>query len=201
MADILVCQLVTYLVTYNISAFKNHITEANLIAGLKARDRQALEHLYDNYSAALYTVVLRIIKRDDIAEEVLQDVFLKVWDKSDQYDTSKGKLFTWLVNIARNHAIDKMRSKEISKELKTGGIEKLVSRVDSQNQVEQNTEAIGVREVLEKLPEEQRFIMEHLYFKGYSQSELAEEFNIPLGTVKTRTRMALQQLRITLGES
>jgi RNA polymerase sigma factor (sigma-70 family) len=162
---------------------------------------KALEYLYDHYSGALYTVVFRIMKREDIAEEVLQDIFLKVWDKFDQYDVSKGKLFTWLVNIARNQAIDKTRSKEINKELKTGGIEKLVHSVDSQKQVEQDTEAIGVKEILKKLPEEQQFVMEHLYFKGYTQSELAEEFNIPLGTVKTRTRMALQQLRITLGES
>ena len=161
----------------------------------------ALEYLYDNYAGALYSVVFRIIKREDIAEEVLQDVFLKVWDKFEQYDTAKGKLFTWLVNIARNQAIDKTRSKEINQELKTGGIEKLVHSVDSQKQVEQDTEAIGVKEILKKLPEEQQFVMEHLYFKGYTQSELAEEFNIPLGTVKTRTRMALQQLRITLGES
>lgn len=185
----------------NISALKNHIAETELVFRLKAKDKLALEYLYDHYSAALYSVIIRVIQREDIAEEVLQDVFLKVWDKFDQYDNSKGKLFTWLVNIARNQSIDKTRSKEISKELKTGGIEKLVSKVDRQNQVEQDTESIGVKEVLKKLPEEQQFVMEHLYFKGYTQSELAEEFSIPLGTVKTRTRMALQHLRITLGDS
>ena len=185
----------------NIRPLKNHISEADLVARLKAKDRLALEYLYDNYSGALYTVIFRVIWREDVTEEVLQDVFLKVWDKIDQYDSTKGKLFTWLVNIARNQAIDKTRSKEISKEQKTGGIEKLVSRIDSQEFVEQNTEGIGVREILKKLPEDQQFVMECLYFKGYTQSEVAEEFGIPLGTVKTRTRMALQQLRITLGES
>jgi RNA polymerase sigma factor (sigma-70 family) len=185
----------------NISALKNHITEADLVSRLKAKDRLALEYLYDHYSGALYGVVFRVIPREDIAEEVLQDVFLKAWDKIEQYDSSKGKLFTWLLNIARNQAIDKTRSKEINKELKTGGIEKLVNKVDRQKYEEQDTEAIGVREILKKLPEEQQFVMEHLYFKGYTQSELAEEFDIPLGTIKTRTRMALQQLRITLGES
>ena len=160
-----------------------------------------MEYLYDHYSGALYAVVFRVIKREDIAEEVLQDVFLKVWEKFEQYDATKGKLFTWLLNITRNQAIDKTRSKEINKELKTGGIEKLVNRIDNQKHVEQDTESIGVKEILKKLPEDQQFIMEHLYFKGYTQSEVAEEFNIPLGTVKTRTRMALQQLRISLGES
>ena len=92
---------------------------------LQAKDKSALEHLYDNYSGALYGVIFRVIKNEDIAEEVLQDVFLKIWDRFDQYDSAKGKLFTWMLNIARNQAIDKTRSKEISKDQKTRGIEKV----------------------------------------------------------------------------
>jgi len=155
--------------------------------------------LYDHYSGALYGVVFRILKKESVAEEVLQDVFLKVWDRIHQYDAGKGKLFTWLLNIARNQAIDKTRSREISKEQKTGGIEKLVSRIDNEEYIEQRIEDIGVREILRGLPQEQQFVVEYLYFKGYSQAELAEEFNIPLGTVKTRLRLAMQHLRTTLG--
>jgi RNA polymerase sigma-70 factor (ECF subfamily) len=147
----------------------------------------------------LYGVIFRIIKKEEIAEEVLQDVFLKIWDKFEQYDASKGKLFTWLLNIARNQAIDKTRSKEISKGQKTAAIDKLVNRIDNEEYIEQRIEGIGVKEVLNSLPEEQKFVVEHLYLKGYSQSELAEEHNIPLGTVKTRLRLAMQQLRSTLG--
>jgi RNA polymerase sigma-70 factor (ECF subfamily) len=158
-----------------------------------------LEYLYDHYSGALYGVIFRIIKSDDIAEEVLQDVFMKIWDRFDNYDASKGRLFTWMVNIARNQSIDKTRSKEISKEKKTGDIENVVNKIDSERYTEQHIEGIGVRDILKNLPEEQKFIVEHLYLKGYSQSELAEEFDIPLGTVKTRLRMAMQQLRKTLG--
>ena len=164
-----------------------------------AKDKSALSYLYDHYSGALYGVIHRILQHEDIAEEVLQDIFLKIWDRIDQYDASKGKLFTWMLNIARNQAIDKTRSKEISKEKKTKDIDTLVHTVDRQEYQEQQIDGIGVQEILKVLPEEQRFVVEHLYFKGYTQSELAEESGIPLGTVKTRLRTAMQQLRIIVG--
>lgn len=138
----------------------------------------------------------RIIKREEVAEEVLQDAFLKIWDKIDGYDASKGKLFTWMLNLTRNLAIDKMRSKEISRESKTSGIEYLVSTIDNKEFTEQGVDSIGVKEILSALTEDQRFVVDHLYFKGYSQSELSDEFNIPLGTVKTRLRLAMNQLRL-----
>ena len=165
---------------------------------LRSKDKSALEFLYDHYSGALYGVVFRILKNEDIAEEVLHDVFLKIWDRFDQYDSEKGKLFTWMVNIARNQAIDKTRSKEISKDQKTRAIENVVNKIDTRGYIEQRVEDIGVKDILKSLPDEQQFVVEYLYFKGYSQSELAEEFNIPLGTVKTRLRLAMQTLRTTL---
>ena len=165
---------------------------------LQAKDKSALEFLYDNYSGALYGVIFRVLKNEDIAEEVLQDVFLKIWDRFEQYDSTKGKLFTWMLNIARNQAIDKTRSKEISKDQKTRGIENVVSKIDDRERVEQKIEDIGVKDIIKNLPDDQQFVVEYLYFKGYSQSELAEEFNIPLGTVKTRLRLAMQSLRATL---
>lgn len=165
---------------------------------LKNKDRKGLDWLYDHYSAALYGHILRIVKNQEIAEEVLQDIFLKIWNKFDSYDENKGKLFTWMVNIARNQSIDKIRSKEITRQNKTGDIGNFVNRIDNQENVEQRTEEIGITDLLKILPEEQRFVVDHLYLKGYTQSELAGEFNIPLGTVKTRLRLAMQQLRITL---
>jgi RNA polymerase sigma factor (sigma-70 family) len=158
-----------------------------------------LEYLYDHYSGALLGVILRIVKNDEIAEEVMQDVFLKIWNRFETYDTSKGRLFTWIVNIARNQAIDKTRSKEIVNERKTGGLDKVVSKIDEAEYIEQRVESIGVKEALNELSAEQRFVVDYLYLKGYTQSELAEEFNIPLGTVKTRLRVAMQQLRGSLG--
>ena len=113
----------------------------------------------------------------------------------EDYEASKGKLFTWMINIARNQAIDKLRSKEISKTRKTDDIDYLVDRVDLQNSSELVVDSIGLKEILMKLPEEQHFIVSQLYLQGYTQSEVAKEFNIPLGTVKTRLRMAMITLR------
>ena len=138
---------------------------------------------------------MRILKKEEVAEDVLQEVFLKIWDRMEDYEASKGKLFTWMINIARNQAIDKLRSKEISKTRKTDDIDYLVDRVDLQNSSELVVDSIGLKEILMKLPDEQHFIVSQLYLQGYTQSEVAKEFNIPLGTVKTRLRMAMITLR------
>ena len=130
---------------------------------------------------------------------MLQDAFLKIWDKIDSYDRSKGKLFTWMLNLTRNLAIDRTRSREFSKDKKTGGIENYVSRIDREGHTEQEVEAIGLSELLKALPEDQRFIIDQHYLKGYTQSEISEEFNLPLGTVKTRMRLAMKELRNILG--
>jgi RNA polymerase sigma factor (sigma-70 family) len=185
--------------TFPISQHQKNIEEPLLIARLRSRDTAALEYLYDHYSSAMYGVILRIVKKEEIAEEVLQDVFLKIWDRFSNYHEGKGRLFTWMINVARNHAIDRTRSRELMKEQKTAGIENLVSNIDNKEYTEQRVESIGVADVLRNLPDEQRFVVEHLYLKGYTQSEVAEEFNIPLGTVKTRLRLAMQQLRMTFG--
>lgn len=165
------------------------------MADLQRRNRSALEYLYDHYSGALLGVIGRILKKEELAEEVLQDAFLKIWDKIDSYDPAKGKLFTWMLNIARNQAIDKTRSKEFSKGKKTGDIDNFVNRVDRSDYLEQSVDAIGLKDVLRQLPEDQRFVIDQHYLKGYTQAEMADEFNLPLGTVKTRMRLAMKELR------
>lgn len=162
---------------------------------MQRKDRSALEYLYDHYSGALLGVISRIIKKEELAEEILQDVFLKIWDRIDTYDATKGKLFTWMLNIARNHAIDKTRSREFNKSKKTDDIENLVSKVDRKDYTELQIESIGLQEVLKQLPEEQRLVIDQHYLKGYTQAEMSEEFNLPLGTVKTRMRLAMKELR------
>jgi RNA polymerase sigma factor (sigma-70 family) len=155
--------------------------------------------LYDNYSGAVYGVIIRIIKDEGVAQEVLQDVFLKVWDRFDHYNAQKGRLFTWIINVARNQAIDKTRSRELTKGQRTADLEKFVDRIEASFPVETSIESIGLQEVLKSLPAEQKFVVEHLYLKGYTQSELAEEFGLPLGTVKTRLRLGMEQMRKILG--
>lgn len=166
--------------------------------GLRHKNQATLDYLYDHYSGALYGIIVRIVRREEVAEEVLQDVFLKIWDKVESYDPTKGRLFTWMLNLARNQAIDKTRSKEISKGRKTDDIDNLVNKIDNAEHSELAVDSIGLKEVLDRLPEVQRFVVEHLYLKGYSQSELAKEFDIPLGTVKTRLRLGMIELRSIL---
>lgn len=172
--------------------------EEEIIAGLRARDRKTTEYLYEKYSRALFAVISRIITDQDIAEEVFHDAFIKITRKIDSYEESKGRLYTWMANICRNSAIDKLRSKEISQTTKTNTIDDFVFGLESQSGTMEQVEAIGVRELMIQLNEDQRFIIEYIYFQGYTHSELSEEFDIPLGTVKSRVRAALQVLKKNL---
>ncbi|GMQ25187.1 sigma-70 family RNA polymerase sigma factor [Algoriphagus sp. oki45] len=172
--------------------------EEEIIAGLRARDRKTTEYLYEKYSRALMGVILRIISDHDLAEEVFHDSFVKITRKIDSYEESKGRLYTWMANICRNSAIDKLRSKEISQTGKTNAIDDFVFGIESQSGTLEHVEGIGVKELMNQLNEDQRFIIEYIYFQGYTHSELSEEFDIPLGTVKSRVRAALQVLKKNL---
>nr|HAD51510.1 RNA polymerase [Algoriphagus sp.] len=129
------------------------------------------------------------------AEEVFHDAFIKITRKIDSYEESKGRLYTWMANICRNSAIDKLRSKEISQSSKTNGIDDFVYGLESQSGTEEHVEGIGVKELMNELNEDQKFVIEYIYFKGYTHSEISEEFEIPLGTVKSRVRAALLVLK------
>jgi RNA polymerase sigma factor (sigma-70 family) len=166
-----------------------------LISLLSLKDKKGFEYLYDNYSPSLFGVIQRIVRSEDIAEEVLQDAFLKYWNRFGEYDAEKGKLFTWLVNIARNMAIDKIRSKEYKQDGKTDALTQNGSISDTAYAERNKPELIGVREMINVLSAEQKELLELMYFKGYTQLEISEEYGIPLGTVKTRIRSAVNRLR------
>ncbi|WP_373496161.1 RNA polymerase sigma factor [Aquiflexum sp.] len=172
--------------------------EEQLIAGLRAQNRKTVEYLYDKYSRALFAVISRIITDKDIAEEVFHDAFIKITRKIDSYDESKGRLYTWMANICRNAAIDKTRSKEFSKSSKTNTIDDYVYGLESESGTSELVDGIGVKELLVDLNEEQRFVIECIYFKGYTHSEISEEFDLPLGTVKSRIRAAINVLKKNL---
>ncbi|SMG34023.1 RNA polymerase sigma-70 factor, ECF subfamily [Marivirga sericea] len=138
---------------------------------------------------------MRIVKSDEVAQEVLHDVFIKAWKNIHAYNAEKGRLYTWLVNISRNASIDKLRSKEIKKTGKTDSVSDNVHTIDNANSTELSIDGIGLEKVLDKLSGELRFVIDQMYFKGYTQTEIAEEFDIPLGTVKTRARTAMRTLR------
>jgi RNA polymerase sigma factor (sigma-70 family) len=172
-----------------------HIEEHDLVIRLQRQDKAALSYLYDKYGDALYGAAHRIIQDEDVTCEVVQDIFLKIWNKIGMYDSKKGRLFTWMLNLAKNTAIDKIRSKEIKRSAKTDSIDDNVYTIDRQNSTETFIDGIGVKELMNDLAEEQQFVLLKVYFEGYSHSEVAEEFDIPLGTVKSRLRSALRHLR------
>lgn len=170
-------------------------SEDQLVVLLKQEDMKAFELLYDNYSAALYGVISRIVPAEEAAQDILQESFVKIWKSIAGYDSSKGRLFTWMLNIARNTAIDTVRSKQYRQDWKNQSIDNSVLSVNSQSRVVTSVDHIGVKDVLLQLKEEYRVILEMLYFGGYTQEEAARELDLPLGTLKTRTRAAIRQLR------
>lgn len=174
--------------------------EQDLIRGLRAKDRQVQEYLYEKYSRALYGIVRRIIFDQEIAEEVFHDAFLKIARKIDSYDEANGRLYTWMAAICRNAAIDKTRSKEFSTNSKTNTIDAYVYALEGESDTAATVDGIGVRELMDDLNEEQRLVMECIYFKGYTHSEVAEMYSLPLGTVKSRVRAALQVLKKKAGK-
>ncbi|MDJ1473209.1 sigma-70 family RNA polymerase sigma factor [Cytophagaceae bacterium DM2B3-1] len=176
------------------------IAENELIVMLKQHDRKGFEYLYDKYSGALYGVVLRIVKSEEIAEDVVQEAFVKIWRNVSSYEKTKGTLFTWILNIARNTAIDKVRSQDFKQNSKIQDVDQNVSMVDKQANVNQEIDHIGLEKYVLQLKPEHRLIIEYLYFKGYTQSEVATELNMPLGTVKTRVKMAISHLRELIDE-
>lgn len=161
---------------------------------LKGRDDRAFAYLYDNYSGALYGIILQILDNSELSSDVLQDVFVNIWRKIESYDATKGRLYTWMLNIARNASIDVLRSKSFQNSQKNQSFPENVDAIAA-GAAQPNTDIIGLRKLLESLKTEQRTLIELAYFKGYTHEEIAELEGIPLGTVKTRIRNALQQLR------
>jgi len=172
-------------------------TEKELIALLKQRDEKAFSYLYDNYSGALYSIILQILENTELANDVLQEVFINIWRKIDTYDPAKGRLYTWMLNISRNASIDQLRSKNYQNSQKNQSIPENVDALGGSS-IQMSIDSIGLKKMLEKLKMEQRVLIELAYFKGYTHEEIAEMEDIPLGTVKTRIRNALIQLRTLL---
>ena len=167
--------------------------EPELVLLLKQRSQHVFSYLYDNYSGALLSIIKNIVSDEDMANDVLQEVFVKVWKQIESYDSSKGRLFTWMLNIARNASIDTIRSKGYQNSLQNRELTEDVYIAGGTS--ETKTDQIGLRKVVHGLKEEYKVLVELSYFQGYTQDEIAKMLGIPLGTVKTRLRTALIQLR------
>lgn len=176
-------------------------SEPELIALLKRGEESAYGYLYDHYAATLYGVILQVVPQQEVAEDVLQEVFVKIYRNIDQYEASKGRLYTWMLHIARNTAIDTIRSKEFKKSRKIRELKESVNANAAKKSVTPYVDHLGLDKVLSALNEDQQKIIDLAYFKGYTQEEISKELQLPLGTVKTRVRNALIQLRKLLNIS
>ncbi len=170
-------------------------SEEELVLLLKQQSRDAFNYLYKQYAGVLYGIINKVVYDEQTAQDVLQEVFVKIWNNVSQYDANKGRIYTWMLNIARNAAIDKLRSKgEIMKgKIQTG--EDVVNNLERGLKTEQVTDTIGLRKMVDGLRPEYQTIVDMAYFKGYTLDEISKTLEIPLGTVKTRMRSAIQQLR------
>jgi len=170
-------------------------TEAELVYLLKQQDQQAFAYLYDNYAAALNGIIYRMVEEKTLAEDLLQEAFIKIWNNFSSYDDSKGRLFTWMLNLTRNLTIDTLRSKGYKKQSKISKDENSVSNMPDGSYGAEKFDTIGLRKQLTNLKPEQRILIDMAYFGGYTQDEIAKQTGIPLGTVKTRMRSAILELR------
>jgi len=175
------------------------IAEEELVSLLKNKDQRGFNVLYNNYSGALFGVINKIVQSDDDANDLLQDTFLKIWRNIDNYDSSKGSIFTWMMNIARNLSIDKVRSADFRDSSQNISMEQnVIYQVDNEHQTLMDVDSIGLRKVVDNLKPEYRQLIELVYYQGYTQAEVSEEYGIPLGTVKTRIKAAVGSLRAML---
>jgi len=165
-----------------------------LLEQLRLKNAAAFSELYDKYAPALLGIIHKIVKNNGVEEELLQDVFVKVWKNIERYDAAKGTLFTWMLNIARNACIDYLRSSEHKIQKQFTNELKPVNTVD--NTLSYNPENSELRGLAFRLEHKYRQIIDLVYFWGYSQEEVSKMLNLPLGTVKTRSRNGLQELRI-----
>ncbi|MCB0535642.1 MAG: sigma-70 family RNA polymerase sigma factor, partial [Saprospiraceae bacterium] len=168
------------------------MSEEELVALLHNNKRVAIQPLLDKYGDALYGVVLNIVHAQELAEDVMQETFVKVWKNADSYNAEKGRLFTWLVNIARYTAIDKIRTVKFKENQKTISLDRTVYE-NEQLSEEMEVQDVGLRAVINSLEEKYRSLIDLLYLQGFTQTEAAEALNIPLGTVKTRSITAIAQ--------
>ena len=179
--------------------------ELDLLARITKRERAAFEQLYTRYSNILYATAMKFLKEDADAQDVVQDVFIQIWDKAKLYDPAKGKPLTWALTLTRNRSIDRIRAIQRRTRLRddfeketvadeSAGIREALSGVDASEKSQILRDAVG------KLSSEQRKVIDLAFFGGLTQSEIAERLGEPLGTIKARARRGLMKLKEILGE-
>lgn len=166
--------------------------EQQIVQLLENGDKAAINLLYENYADSLYGVILKITNNEELAQDALQESFVKIWKNAQKYDSKKAKLFTWLYRIARNTAIDKLRSfnNRFHKEVQIDKSNVYILPTSSLNQ-----DVIDLREHVGRLDKKYQIVLNALFFEGMTQQEASDELDIPLGTIKSRLKIGLRELR------
>ena len=173
-------------------------SEKELINQLQAKNEKSFRHMYEMYSENLLGVIYTILKDEELSEEVLQDVFIKIWNNIDSYSEKKGRFFTWILNIARNAAIDKTRSKAFKNIKQNQNVDYFVNILEEKSNFSSEIDAIGIKKYIKALEPICKKIIDLLFFKGFTQKEASEELDMPIGTIKTRNRICINKLRDVL---
>ena len=171
------------------------MTQEKLVSLIQEKDPKAFDYLYDMYAQNLFGIINAILNDKEESEDVLQEVFVKIWNNLDSYNPSKGRFFTWLLNIARNTAIDKYRSKSFNNSKKNLSTTNFVDIIKGGYSLGSTTDAIGITKFINKLKPMCIKVIDLLFYKGYTHKEASEELEIPLGTLKTRNRACINELR------
>jgi RNA polymerase sigma-70 factor (ECF subfamily) len=174
------------------------LLEKHIVELLHERNDKAISLLYEHYGDTLYGVAKKVVRDEELAQDVLQESFVKIWKKSDSYDATKAKLFTWLFRITRNTAIDKLRSVNTKSDKE---IQMDVSDVYNLGVDSIKPEFMDVRDNLEKIEDKYQIVLEALFFQGMTQQEASDELQIPLGTIKSRLKIGLRELKKIYGSS
>jgi RNA polymerase sigma-70 factor, ECF subfamily len=185
-----------------ISVLLRNRDDGPLIERLRRRDPDAMGELYDRYSRLTYSVIYRMVRNQPVAEDLVQETFLRVWNRMQAFDQNKGSLGPWILTVARNRSIDYLRSVDGRMAACTIEVEKMENPAvfsDLESSILNVDRIRGLRKAFEKLDPNQRLVLELAYFEGLSQTEMATRLGKPLGTVKTWVRNALQALRDEMG--
>lgn len=176
---------------------KLRLSEDKLVEGLKNMDGSAMSALYQMYSESLYRVISTIVVIEEVAQDLLQETFIKIWKSFKQYDPGKGRLYTWMARLARNLSIDYLRSVNYRNYSVSEDLSESTQLIDQTFQVSYNPELIGVKDMTRILNEDQKLALDLVYFKGYTHVQAAEELNITVGILRSRLQSSITELRKT----
>ena len=171
--------------------------EEKIIRLIKKKDKEFVSLIYDHYADSLYGIIKRMVGEEPLAQDILQESFLKIWKNADQYDPKKARLFTWLLSVTRHTAIDKLRSAKIRASREIQIEDSNVYNLQTNNVIPQH---MDIKDILADLDQKYREVIEVLFFQGLTQREASKALNIPLGTIKTRLKIGLRELREVFGD-